>query len=121
MPVRSVCLNIRLMSPVVISLWVLAAHFLRAGDVFVCLGLAVTPLLLCIKKSWAARTLQLALLGASLIWMQSTYQMLSTRLMMGDDWVRMFIIMVGVICFTLLSACVFLHPEWEKKYGLKPE
>ena len=121
MQVRPMYLNISLMLPVVISLWLLAAHFLRAGDVLVCLGLAVTPLLLWIKKSWAARTLQVALLGGALIWMQSTYQMLSTRLVMGDDWVRMFIIMVAVICFTLLSACVFLHPEWEKKYSLKPE
>lgn len=119
MQARPALLNIRLMLPVLISLWLLAAHFLRAGDILVSLGLAATPLLLCAHKSWAARILQVILLGASLIWMLSTYQMLSTRLMMGDDWIRMFIIMVIVICFTLLSACVFLHPEWEKKYGLK--
>lgn len=107
-----------LLLPVVLSCWLLAAHFLRNGNVVLCIGLAVFPLLLSIQRLWAARFIQITLSLSALIWMQSTYQMVSERLIMGDDWMRMSAIMLGVIGFTILSACVFLHPLVEKRYGL---
>ncbi len=114
---RSLKLSFALL-PIVLSFWLLAAHFLRNGNVVLCIGLVVFPLLLSIQQRWAARFIQVALSVSAVIWMQATYQMLSERLMMGDDWMRMSAIMLGVIGFTILSACVFLHPLLEKRYGL---
>lgn len=107
-----------LLLPIVLSFWLLAAHFLRNGNVVLCIALVVFPLLLSIRQRWVARFIQVALGLSALIWMQSTYQMVSERLIMGDNWMRMAAIMLGVISFTILSACVFLHSLLEKRYGL---
>ncbi|MGF1716614.1 hypothetical protein [Photobacterium chitinilyticum] len=108
-----------LLLPVVLSFWLLAAHFLRSGNLLWFGLLLVLPLLLVVKRSYIARSIQFGLLVATITWVQITYQMLMSRMMMGDDWQRMAIIMGAVICFTLLSACTFLHSELERRYGLK--
>ncbi|MGF1731416.1 hypothetical protein [Photobacterium kasasachensis] len=107
-----------LLLPVVLSFWLLAAHFLRMGNLYVFAALVSFPLLLVVKSAFVARLMQVSLVVASLTWMQITYQMLMTRMMMGDDWQRMTIIMGVVICFTLLSSCLFLHARLERHYGL---
>jgi hypothetical protein len=116
--VRSLKLSFLLL-PIVLSFWLLAAHFLRNGHVVLCIGLVVFPLLLSIQRPWIARFIQAALGLSALIWMQSTYLMMSERLIMGDDWMRMSAIMLGVIGFTILSACAFLHPLLENRYSLR--
>ena len=105
--------------PVVLSFWLLGAHFLRGGEWLVCLLLAIFPLLLFIRRRVVVRVVQVSLVLAACIWMRITYLMLTARLMMGDDWQRLVCIMGAVICFTLLSACTFLHSRVEHHYGLR--
>lgn len=111
--------HLGLLLPVVLSFWLLGAHFLRMGNVLFFVVLIVFPVILGVKRPLIARAMQLSLIAAALTWMQITYQMLMTRMIMGDDWQRMAIIMGAVICFTLLSACTFLHSKLESRYGLK--
>lgn len=113
------CIIVSLMFPVVISFWLLSAHFLRMGDWVGFVILLIFPLLLVIKRPLIVRIMQLSLIFSSLAWMQITYQMLMTRMMMGDDWQRLTVIMGGVICFTLLSACTFFHSRLEHHFDLK--
>ncbi|MCW8327793.1 hypothetical protein MD588_03150 [Photobacterium sp. SDRW27] len=108
-----------LLLPVVLSFWLLAAHFLRVGDMAWFFGLVIFPLLLLVKHPITVRVIQFCLVAVAGTWGLVTYQMLMERMIMGADWQRLTIIMGGVICFTLLSACSFLHSRLEKHYGVK--
>ncbi|ELR67768.1 hypothetical protein C942_00075 [Photobacterium marinum] len=109
--------NLVLLLPVVLSFWLLGAHYLRFGNMTVFLLLLVSPSILLLRRLLIVRFVQFCLGVIAVTWMQITYQMLEMRLMMGDDWMRMALIMGGVIIFTLLSACCFLHPKLERYYS----
>ena len=104
--------------PVIISFGLLAAHFSRAGLLpFVILSLAV-PLLLFIRKAWAARTLQLLLLLGAFEWIRTMLGYIEVRKMIGDDWTRLAIILIVVALLTALSGLVFQGKSLKEYYKL---
>ncbi|MBY5945834.1 hypothetical protein [Photobacterium rosenbergii] len=103
--------------PIVMSFWLLAAHFLRFGAMLPCIILLVYPLLLVIRHRWIPYVMSLSLGLVGLKWLQVTYDMVNVRLMMGDDWLRMSIIMAGVVCFTLMSISLFQSRKLKAFYG----
>ncbi|UTV28913.1 hypothetical protein [Photobacterium atrarenae] len=107
-----------LLAPNVVSFWLLAAHFLRGGAMGWFLCWLLLPALLLVRRRWIVRMVQLALLFVASAWVMITAEMLTSRIIMGEDWSRMLMIMGTVICMTLLSACTFLHPQLERHYGL---
>ena len=105
--------------PVIISFGLLAAHFSRAGLLpFVILSLAV-PLLLFIRKAWAARTLQLLLLLGAFEWIRAMLGYIKVRKMIGDDWTRLAIILIVVALLTALSGLVFQGKSLKERYKLR--
>jgi len=89
-----------LLAPAALSLLVLGAHFLRAGDpalVLVCLALAG---LLFVRRRWAARTVQVALLLGVLVWVRTTLVLADSRASAGRPYGRMVVILgaVAVVC-----------------------
>ncbi|MGF1681870.1 hypothetical protein [Photobacterium minamisatsumaniensis] len=93
--------------PVVISFWLLAAHYLRFSNIGMLLILACLPLLLFYRSSYTPKLVTVLLVIVAAQWLMITYEMVSLRLMMGNDWIRLLCIMGGVVCFTLMSACCF--------------
>ncbi|MGR5062197.1 hypothetical protein [Photobacterium sp. DNB22_13_2] len=55
----------------------------------------------------------------ALKWLQVTYSMITIRLIMGDDWLRMSVIMAAVVCFTLMSACIFQSRRSKDYYRIR--
>ncbi len=96
-----------LLTPIVLSLVVLAAHFSR-HDVpilpWVCLAL---PLLLFIRRQWVARLLQLVLVAGALEWVRTTVVLTARRIDGGEPWVRMAVILVVVTLVTAGSVVLF--------------
>ncbi len=81
------------------------AHFLRYEQYEFAIGFALAPILLFIKASWSTRLLQIGLLvSAILVWGVSAYDYIQIRIAMGEPWLRLSIIMSGVILFTCLAA-----------------
>ena len=104
--------------PVILSLVVLAAHFSRhdiALLTWVCLA---APLLLLVRRPWAARALQWFLVLGALEWMRTTVVLVSRRITAGDDWIRMAAILVTVATVTLISTLVFRSATVRERYGL---
>ncbi len=105
--------------PVVLSLLVLGAHFLRYGWTF--LFVAVVVLLvavLTIHRPWAARTAQTVLVLGSLEWLRTLFFLARARFDAGQPAVRMIVILGAVAAFTLLSALVFQTRTLRRLYGL---
>jgi len=77
-----------LLTPTVLTLVVLAAHFSR-HDVpllpWVCLAL---PLVLLVRRSWVPRLFQIVLIVGALEWLRTTAVLVSERMDAGDPWPR---------------------------------
>jgi hypothetical protein len=105
--------------PVIISFGLLAAHFSRAELLpLVIMSLAI-PLLLLIRKAWAARTLQLLLLLGAFEWIRSMLGYIEVRKSIDDDWTRLAIILIVVALLTALSGLVFQGKSLKERYKLK--
>lgn len=107
--------------PVVLSLLVLGAHFLRAGSVGL-LGVVVVLLaLLMVRRPWAARAVQGALVLASLEWIRTLVDLYGRRAQAGQPALRLAIILGVVAAVTFLSALVFQSGTLSRMYGLRKE
>jgi len=103
--------------PVFISLALLAAHFLRAGQT----ALVAVSLLLFIpmlfRNAWVPRLIQLVLVLGAVEWLRTLYNVAQIRMDMGMPWTRLAIILGGVALFTALSALVFRSKALRKRYS----
>ena len=112
-------MNLLRLIPVILSFGLLAAHFSRA-DLFplVIVSIAI-PLLLLIRKAWAARSIQLLLLLGAFEWIRSMFGYIEVRKSIGDDWGRLAIILIAVALLTACSGLVFRGKSLKKRYHLE--
>jgi hypothetical protein len=102
----------------VLSLLVLGAHFFRGGQyglVAIVLGLAG---LVFVRRQWAARTLQAALLLGTAEWLRTTAFFVHLRQSLGQPWTRLAVILGAVALLTALSALLFETPRLRARYGI---
>ncbi len=103
--------------PVVLSLLVLGAHFMRYGNM---VGLAIVLVLaglLVLRKPWAARLVQLGLLAGVVEWATTLYLLAQMRAAMGESTTRLVLILGIVIVVTAGSALLFETPTMKQVYG----
>ena len=104
--------------PIVLSLLVLAAHFLRSGSSILFLGVVLLLVTVTVGRPWAARTLQVALVLGSLEWIRTLVSLTRSRLDAGEPAARMIAILGTVAAVTLLSALLFQTRTLRRAYGL---
>lgn len=104
--------------PPALALAVLAAHFYRAGLVIAVGAVVALAALLFVRRPWAARTLQVALVAGAVEWIRSAAELVALRESMGQPWTRLAIILGAVALFTALSALVFEARSLRARYGL---
>jgi hypothetical protein len=91
----------------ILSLIVLGAHFYRAGStVLVVIVLAVLALL-AVRRRWAMRVVQAALLVGAFEWSMTTFELAFWRAAAGQPMFRLVLILAVVTAFTAASALVF--------------
>ena len=105
-----------LLIPTLLSLLVLAAHFLRGDQLVLMLITCAAPLLLLVRRTWATRLLQAILIIGALEWVRTTLQIQAVRIEQGRDWQRMATILYSVAAFTFVSALVFFLPPLRRHY-----
>jgi len=104
--------------PVVLSLLVTAAHFLRAGQMFLAVLCLLLPLLLLLARPWSARVLQAALVLGALEWMYTLGGLVALRMELGQPVARMALILGGVAVFTAASALVFQSAPMARRHRI---
>ena len=100
-------MNFLRLLPVVISFLLLAAHFLRAGQMVVVVLLLALLLLLFVRKYWVPWVIQMVLLLGAVEWIVTLYSVAQVRIASGEPWARMAIILGAVALFTAISSLVF--------------
>lgn len=107
--------------PILVSGALLAAHFLRAGQVLLVLACLAFPFLLFVRKQWAVRIVQVILVLGGLEWIRTLLTLVAERAQTGQPWVRMSVILLAVALWTAGSLLVFLQPSLKTFYGLGVE
>ena len=104
--------------PVVSSLLLLGAHFLRSGAFVAVAACVALSLLLFVRRPWVARTVQGVLVLAAAEWIRTVWVVAADRRGQGLPWFRMAVILGSVALFTLLSTQVFRLRDLRERYGL---
>lgn len=97
---------------------VLGAHLLRAGATYFVIAIVVLLLLLAVRRPWAARAVQVALLIGTAEWLRTLANLIQVRMMIGEPYVRMVIILGAVAAVTFLSAAAFQFGSLGRMHGL---
>lgn len=104
--------------PAALALLVLGAHFLRAGHLaLVALSLALVALLF-VRRPWAARIVQGALVLGALEWLRTLALLAGQRRAAGTPYLRMTLILACVALATALSLLAFRSRAVKKHFRL---
>jgi hypothetical protein len=104
--------------PVVLSLLVLGAHFLRAGRPLLLLVVLLVLALLFVRRRWAARVVQVTLSLGALAWIRALVVLASLRLHTGEPVRRLVLILGTVAVVSLLSAWLMQVGALRRVYRL---
>ncbi len=104
--------------PIILGFLLLAAHFFRFGQMALVALALLFPLLLLVRKRWAARVMQLALLLGAAEWARTIILFSLARMAVGHPHLRMAIILSAVALFTAGSALLVRTPALRARYGL---
>jgi len=105
------------LAPVVLSLLILGAHFLRASSLGMVALVVLVLALLAVRTRWAARTVQAALVLGAVEWLRTLVELYAQRMQLGQPALRMCIILGSVALVTALSALVFRTARLRACYG----
>jgi len=112
-------MNLLRLLPVILSFFLLAAHFYRAGYPLLtglCIGMLF---ILFIRKPWVPRLFPWLLILGSIEWLRALYGFAAMRIAWDQPWARLALILGGVALFTALSGLVFRSVKLGKYY--RPE
>ena len=102
--------------PVILSLLVFGAHFLRVGS-FIGTGVCIALLfLLFLRARWVPALIQVVLLVAAAEWLRTLYVLIGDRTALGQSWTVAAIILGSVAAFTILSTLVFRGRALKRYY-----
>jgi hypothetical protein len=105
--------------PVVLSLLVLGAHFLRAGNVSAVAVVLLLLGLLLVRRPWSARLVQIGPAVGTLEWIRTLYVLVDARRHAGEPALRMAVILGLVTAVTGLSALIFQTRTLRRMYRLE--
>jgi len=105
--------------PVVLSLGVLGAHFMRYGNWIAVFGAVVLIALLFVRQPWVARLMQAVLVLGALEWLRTLYVLAQERAALGQPAVRMIVILSVVAAATFGSALLFQSATMKRIYKLE--
>jgi hypothetical protein len=104
--------------PVFLSALLMGAHCLRYGHLWLVLLCLAFPLLLLVRRPWAARVVQGGLVVAATEWLRTTVLFVLARMEHDEPWLRLVAILGTVTLLTASSALVFWTSRQKRRYGL---
>lgn len=114
-------MNLIRLLPVLLSIILLAAHFLRDGQMLFVTALLLVPFLLFIRRPWVVRLFQVGLVVGGVEWLLTAYKFIQVRQLMGESWGRLALILGAVALFTAGSALVFRSRSLRDRYFKQQE
>lgn len=104
--------------PTVLSALLLAAHFLRSGNMVLVVGCAAFPLVLLIRKPWALHATQAYLVFAAVTWGWTAFQIAERRIAAVQPWGRM-VLILGAVSLAAVGAAALLQARGTRRRLLR--
>jgi len=114
-------MNALLFVPIVLSLLLLAAHLLRAGNIPAALTAAFATAAVFVRRRWAAQLLQVILALATMEWVRALVSTTSGRMQRGEPWARLVVILGSVAAFTAGSLVLLFMRRAREWYRVEEE
>lgn len=105
--------------PVILSILVLGAHFLRYGSSIGVFAALVLIGLLFVRRPWVLRLMQVFLVLGALEWVRTMYELAHVRALHGQPYGRMLVILGVVAAVTFCSGLLFQSRTLKNIYGLE--
>jgi hypothetical protein len=102
--------------PLVIASLLLAAHFIRDGNIGLVLAAVLVPALLFIKKRWSLMLVQLSAYAAAGVWVYTLIQLVQQRMILARPWTGAVMILGSVALFTTFAGLMLSSPSIKKQY-----
>jgi len=106
-----------LLTPTVLSLVVLAAHFSRHDVPVLPWVFLALPLLLLLRRRWVPKLIQIVLMVGSFEWLRTTVVLVGQRMDVGAPWLRMALILIVVALVAVGSALLLRAERVRQRYG----
>jgi hypothetical protein len=100
----------------VFATWLIAAHFLRAGNLFATALCLATPLLFLVRRRWSLLVLQALSYVSALVWLVTTWQLVAMRRAFGEPWLRGAAILFAVAAFSVLVGVLLRRRTLRERY-----
>ena len=101
---------------IILAALLLAAHFLRAGNIALVVICLMAPLLLLIRQRWSLIVLQLLAYIGSAIWLNTLFGLVSERILLGRSWGGVVAILGTVTLGTILAGLLLNSPAIKARY-----
>ncbi len=95
---------------------VMAAHFLRTGNLLLVSLCLLAPLLFFYRQRWSLLLLQLLAYCGAIVWLWTAYSLIELYKLRGMPWTRTAIILGGVALFTLLVGLLLNSRSMRDRY-----
>lgn len=105
----------RIMSYVVAT-WLIAAHFLRAGNLTLAALCLATPLLFFVRRHWSLMLLEWLAYGAAVIWLWTAWHLAVERRFFGQPWLRATVILGAVAAVSVLAGALLRSTVCQARY-----
>jgi hypothetical protein len=106
--------------PVSLSLWLLGAHFFRAGQLVPALLSLLFFFALFIRHPWTNLIVRLALIAGTIEWIRTSMVLVIARQSLGLPWERLVLILGSVILLTVYSIFALKSETLQKHYRCRP-
>lgn len=106
---------LRIVFYVIVS-WLIAAHFLRSGNLILAALCLVAPLLFVLSRRWSALLLQGLAYAAAVIWLVTAWQVVAERRFFGQPWLRAATILVAVAAVSALAGVLLRGSIVQHRY-----
>lgn len=100
----------------VVAALLMAAHFLREGNYLLVVLWLLTPLLFLTRNRLSLIVLQLVAYFAALTWIDTAIRLVEDRILLGQEWIGVVVILGAVTLFTVLAGALLNSPVMKEKY-----
>lgn len=94
----------------------IAAHFLRVGNVIAVALCLATPLLFLVRQRWSLLLLQWLAYVAAVVWLATAWQVVATRWSFGEPWLRAAAILIAVAAINVLAGGLLRSRTLQARY-----
>jgi hypothetical protein len=94
----------------------IAAHFLRVGNVIAVALCLAAPLLFLVRQHWSLLLLQGLAYVATVVWLATAWQIVATRWSSGEPWLRAAGILLAVAAINVLAGGLLRGRTMQARY-----